>query len=225
MQKVKTITIKFEQSNSYRTLIAHKYYIQSLVNNNILLPSLLDDIRIDGTSPTVEKIGITYDPITGVFKQPVMDSNYSIPNTKDLFIYNSIDNIELLNAYRYQIGIRSIEFGTLEFMETGTYISTIYKFNRAVNRISIIADDEIPTNFNNNINTYIKYSISINNGKSWTSIIPFRNNTIGDTLTITASKNIRVKIELNRDTTTIGNTTVKYLTPIVYQYSIKGGVV
>jgi len=218
-QKIKTITILFEQINSYKTLVAHKYYVQSLINNNILLPSLLNDIRIDGENPTVELVGLTYEPTTGVFKQPVMDMDYNVPNTKLLFTYNSIDKLELLNAFRYQIGIRSIEFGSIEFLETSEYISSIYTFDSVINSFSITSDDSIPSDFVNDINTYIKYSLSADNGKTWTTIIPYRNGVNGETLTLN-NTSIRVKISLSRPITN----TNKYLTPIVYSYSIKGSV-
>lgn len=229
IQTVKTITIKFQQDHYYRTMIGHMYYRDIELNHNLLEPTPIEGARCDGDKPSVETLGIKFEPSLGTSRQPSKDASYIVPNSKPLFNKpigdtNKIAGCELLNGYRYQIGIRSIETACIEFATTSEYISTPFVFDNEVNRIKLLVSDHIPENFDTS-EDWIKYQITGDNGYTWIDVVPDRINTEGviipgnDIPTINDTTEIRVRILLKRPQI---DKIYRYQSPIVYDFTVKG---
>jgi hypothetical protein len=210
MQKVKKITIRLKQENKYITRIGHTYYTNLDTNQNMLNTINPDSIRIDGPAPSIEYIGIKYEPATGRYIQPIMDELYNPPDSRKIFTELNNDprvytGNELINAYRYQIAIRSIETACIEFGTISQYLSQNFDFSTLnnANRLKLIVDSE------DNKGTIV-YSISIDNGVNWRSI------TNNEELELASFTNARLKIDMIRDPLD------KYSSPVIYNYSLQG---
>ena len=146
---------------------------------------------------------------------------------------------EIIDAYRYMIGIRDIKMSSCTFEKYGEYVSKKFVTDDIITSITLEAKEYIPGD-NPDI---LRYYISLNGGTTWHQIYPIHRayqgiykyyvnndsieNLISNNSAQKKSKNlsvigevksIQVKIEMDRPMD-IENS--EFSTPIVYDYKLK----
>jgi hypothetical protein len=248
-QEVSRIEFTFVQPSKYLTKIGHFYYTSAdTTNMSIFQDYDYSDMfaRVDGKKPSVGLLGAKYDPSTKWITYA--DSKTELPSSnyiKDKLFTLPESTIarksgqELIDAYRYMIGIRDISLASCVFQEYGEYVSKRFITDEVITSITLESEEYIPGN-NPDI---LRYYISLNNGITWHQIYPIHRayqgvykylvnndsieNLISNKSTDKRSKNLSVvgevksillKIEMDRPTNV---TNKEYCTPIVYSYKLK----
>jgi hypothetical protein len=248
-QEVTRIEFTFVQPSKYLTKIGHFYYTSAdTANMSIFQDYDYSDIfaRVDGKKPSVGLLGAKYDPTTQWITYP--DSDSVLPDAdyiKDKLFTLPESTIarkagqEIIDAYRYMIGIRDISLSSNTFVEYGEYVSNKFTTDEVITSITLDADEYIPGNDPN----ILRYYVSLNGGTTWHQIYPIHRayqgiykyyvnndsieNLLANDSTQKKSKNlsvvgdirsIQLKIEMNRPTDV---ESPEYCTPIVYGYKLK----
>ena len=179
-QTINRVEITFIQDIKYLCKIGHFYYTNVNTDNMSMFQNFEDaDIftRIDGPKPNVTMLGLKYDPVTKWLDY--RDKTTSIPSDSyikaNLFTIpeSTIDrksNSEIIDAYRYMIGIREIRMPNCSFVNHSEYISKIFKTDENITSIMLETDEYIPGD-NPDI---LKYFISVDNGNTWYKITPIQ---------------------------------------------------
>jgi hypothetical protein len=145
---------------------------------------------------------------------------------------------EIIDAYRYMIGIKNISLKSYIFNKKGVFISEVYTTDSPIDSVVLDADEYIPGNNPENL----KYYLTFDGGINWHQIYPIKrsyagvykytinNDTIANLMTTTnkekRTKNlnmltdiysVQLKIEMNRpvDVENSENTS-----PVVYKYKL-----
>lgn len=246
---VQRIELTFIQDSWYNTKVGHYYY--SKVNTKSM--SIFQDYdttniysRIEGEQPSVNLLGVKYDPSTQWIKYG--DSNTEYPTdeyVKDKLFTLPASTIELkagqeiIDAYRYMIGIRNINVKSYSFSEYSEYVSNKYTTEECITAISLEAQEYIPGD-NPEI---LKYYLTFDGGVNWHQIYPIHRayegiyrytintDTIANLMTtdnskIKKSKNLnlledvysvqlKITMERPKDIPNPENST-----PVVYQYKL-----
>ena len=248
-QDVTRIEFTFIQPSKYQTKIGHFYYTSAdTTNMSIFQEYDYSDMfaRIDGKKNSIGLLGIKYDPstkwITYASSKDELPSDSYIKNKLFKLPENTISsksNQEILDAYRYMIGIRDIGITSCIFTEYGEYISKNFVTNDVITSVTLETKEYIPGD-NPDI---LRYYISLNNGITWHQIYPMHrayqgiykyyinNDSIENLLSKDTTnkktknlsipgenKSIQIKIEMNLPE---GIEEETYCTPIVYQYKLK----
>lgn len=248
-QEIQRIELTFVQPSKYLTKVGHFYYTMvdtssmSVFQSNDYTDSFT---RVDGRNPSVSLLGVKYNPTTQWIDYP--NTMVDIPNqdfTKDnLFSLpaSTIEkkaNQEIIDAYRYMIGIKSIKLSSPKFDKSSKYISTVFTTDDVITSITLESDEYIP----GNDPEILKYFISLNGGITWHPIYPMHraysgiykyyvnNDSIENLLSVDTQnrrsknltiakecKSVQLKIEMKRPT---GIENEEYATPIVYQYKLR----
>jgi hypothetical protein len=248
-QEINRIEFTFVQPYKYLTKIGHFYYTSADTSNMSIFQDYdYSDMfsRVDGEKPSVSLLNAKYDPTTKWITYPdskteilgatyVKDKLFTLPEST---IARKAGQ-EIIDAYRYMIGIRDISLSSNTFMEHGEYVSNKFVTDEVITSVSLEANEYIPGE-NPEI---LRYYISLNDGNTWHQIYPIHrayqgiykyyvnNDSIENLLTNDStqkkSKNlsilgdirsIKVKIEMDRP---IDISNAKYCTPIVYDYKLK----
>lgn len=249
-QKVKQIELTFVQPSKYLTKVGHFYYTSANTSDMSIFQDYdYTDMfaRVDGQKPTIGLIGCKYNPLTKWIDYPdentefsdtdyIKDNLFSLPEST----IACKSNQEILNAYRYMIGIREVEITSCTFREYGEYISNIFTTEETITSITLEAIEYIPGD-NEEI---LRYYISLNGGTTWHQIYPIHrayngiykyyvnNDTIENLLAnsklpekksknlsiVGDCKSIQVKIEMDKPS---GVDNAEYTSPIVYEYKLK----
>ena len=248
---VKQIIFTLLQKAKYQTKVGHYYYTFSKTSN-ISSFQQYDDTdflaRVDGWKPSISLLGPKYDPKTKwldyqTSKTILPDETYAKSN---LFVLPSSTiekkaSEELIDAYRYMIGIRNISISSQTFATHSEYVSNAYQTSEPITSVSLESKEYIPGNDPD----IVKYYISLNGGNTWHAIYPshraykgiykyfINNNIIENQISSNPenkrSKNltlldnpdsIQLKIEMDRPKTSTGED-MPYATPIVYEYKLK----
>lgn len=188
-QEVKEILISIEQPFAHKTEIGHFYSLKIDKNINIFDYINKNDFRrVEGYNPSVEALGITYDPNTKKYIQPKYTNRkggYLNSNLirKELFINPKTEpkqycnQVEILEAFRYSISIKNIIVANYIFNDKGIYCSKPFTTTDNITSIELEADDYIPNSFieadtQYHPNKYLLYEISFDNGNKWLEINP-----------------------------------------------------
>jgi hypothetical protein len=148
---------------------------------------------------------------------------------------------EVYPAKRFAIGLRSIDVSYSSYASKAEIVSKPFTFGYNVKNITISADTSFNLQNGNSNQNYIKYYISLDDGKKWIQISPIENPFIGipEILSFNENiqnfgqvkgvsylnapeipvdtKNIRVKIEIEKPR-------YENTTPVIYSYQIAGRV-
>lgn len=243
-QICKTVTIEFEQTIPYIANVGHFYFNEVTSSNELYYEDSAIAGRVDGPVPSIEALGLKYDSRAKAVIHPnTIDAVSFIneANTKKELFNLPVDSKtikgfkEYIYAYRYQIGLKGINISSCKFGSTSEYTSISYVSDKLINSISIDSSELIPSSYSNG--EWIKYYISVDEGKTWYNIVPTFKAHTGKSVYYINSKtpielrhssngyietsydvyNVRLKIELSRPTTE----GFEYTTPIVYGYNIK----
>lgn len=248
-QEVSRIEFTFAQPSKYLTKVGHFYYTSADTSNMSIFQDYdYSDMfaRVDGEKPSIGLLGVKYDPTTKWVVYP--NSNTELPNadyTKDKLFTLPESTIarksaqEIIDAYRYMIGIREIGLSSSVFTESGEYVSKRFTTDDVITSITLETEEYIP----GDDPEILRYYISLNGGITWHQIYPIHRayqgiykyyvnndsieNLLATDTTQKKSKNLSVvgdvksiqfKIEMDRPTD-IENK--EYCTPIVYKYKLK----
>lgn len=248
-QEISRVEFIFAQPSKYLTKVGHFYYTSADTSNMSIFQNYdYSDMfaRIDGEKPSVGLLGAKYDPttkwITYANSETELPSSEYVKNNLFIPPESTIarkSGQEIIDAYRYMIGIRNIKLFSSTFEKYGEYVSKRFVTDEVITSITLEAKEYIPGD-NPEI---LRYYISLNNGITWHQIYPIHrayqgiykyyvnNDSIENLLAndttqkksknlsiIGEAKSIQVKIEMDRPTD-IENE--EYSTPIVYQYRLK----
>lgn len=248
-QEVSRIEFTFVQPSKYLTKVGHFYYTSAdTTNMSIFQEYDYSDMfaRVDGQKPSVGLLGAKYDPSTKWIEyassETELPSDTCIKSKLFTLPESTIarkSNQEMIDAYRYMIGIREISLSSCIFAESGEYVSKRFTTDEVITSITLETEEYIPGD-NPDI---LRYYISLNGGLTWHQIYPIHRayqgiykylvnndsieNLISNKSTGKRSKNLSVvgdvksvqlKIEMDRPTD-IDNK--EYCTPIVYSYKLK----
>lgn len=248
-QPVFKIEMTFVQPIRYATKVGHFYYTSANTTSMSIFQNFEKaDIysRVDGKKPSVSMLGVKYDPETQWVNYS--SSNISIPSDEyakaNLFTVPESTaekkaGIEIIDAYRYLIGIREIIISSCTFMDYSEYVSKPFKTEDVITSISLQANEYTPGGDPD----VIRYYISVDGGSSWYRIYPaqrayqgvykyyINNDSIENLLTYDKDKrlaqnismmgepkSVQLKIEMDK-VLDAGNK--EYATPIVYDYKLK----
>ena len=248
-QTINRVEITFIQDIKYLCKIGHFYYTNVNTDNMSMFQNFEDaDIftRIDGPKPNVTMLGLKYDPVTKWLDY--RDKTTSIPSDSyikaNLFTIpeSTIDrksNSEIIDAYRYMIGIREIRMPSCSFANHSEYISKVFKTDENITSIMLETDEYIPGD-NPDI---LKYFISVDNGNTWYKITPIQrayegvykyfinNDSIMNLLTnnsdkfkaqnlsvLSNTRQVQLKISMDKP---VDIDNADFATPIVYSYKLK----
>jgi hypothetical protein len=202
--------------------------------------------RIDGPKPNVTMLGIKYDPTTKWLKYK--DDTTSTPT--ETYIKSNLftlpestterkSNSEMIDAFRYMIGIREIRMPSCSFADHSEYISKIFYTDDQITSIMLETEEYIPGDDPD----VLQYFISVDNGNTWYKITPIQraydgvykyfinNDSIQNLLTNNSDKfkaqnlsvlsntnQVQLKITMDKPKS-VDN--YDYATPIVYSYKLK----
>ena len=249
-QEVNRIEFTFVQPAKYMTKIGHFYYTSADTTNMSIFQGYdYSDMfaRVDGTKPSISLLGCKYDPKTKWITYQNNDTELPSDNyiKEQLFSLPESTiakkaNQEMLDAYRYMIGIREIQIASCTFVEYGEYVSNVFVTDDVITSITLESEEYIPGN-NSDI---LRYYISLNGGTTWHQIYPIHRayqgiykyyvntDSIENLICVDNSKkksknlsiagephSIQIKIEMNRPEGNDPN--LKYTSPIVYGYKLK----
>jgi len=248
-QEVSRIEFTFAQPSKYLTKVGHFYYTSADTSNMSIFQDYdYSDMfaRVDGEKPSIGLLGVKYDPTTKWVIYP--NSNTELPNanyTKDKLFTLPESTIarksaqEMIDAYRYMIGIREISLSSNTFAESGEYVSKRFTTDEVITSITLETEEYIP----GDDPEILRYYISLNGGITWHQIYPIHRayqgiykyyvnndsieNLLATDTTQKKSKNlslvgeiksIQLKIEMDRP---VDIENKEYCTPIVYKYKLK----
>lgn len=248
-QEVNRVELTFIQSSKYLTKVGHFYYTSADTSNMSIFQEYdYSDMfaRIDGKKPSIGLLGAKYDPTTKWITYA--DSNSELPSNE--YIKDKLFSLpestisqkagqEIIDAYRYMIGIREIKMFACTFEKYGEYVSRRFTTDEIITSITLETEEYIPGD-NPDI---LRYYISLNGGTTWHQIYPIHrayqgiykyyvnNDSIENLITndstqkksknlsiVGEAKSVQLKIEMDRP---IGIENEEYSTPIVYQYRLK----
>ena len=175
---VQRIELTLIQNSWYNTKVGHYYY--SKVNTKSM--SIFQDYdttdiysRVEGEQPSVNLLGVKYNPSTQWIEYGNSNTEYPTDTyVKDKLFTLPSSTIELkagqeiIDAYRYMIGIRNIYVKSYNFSEYGEYISNKYTTEECITAISLEAQEYIPGDDPN----ILKYYLTFDGGVNWHQIYP-----------------------------------------------------
>jgi hypothetical protein len=202
--------------------------------------------RIEGPKPNVTMLGLKYDPTTKWLNY--RDKTTSVPN--ETYIKSSLftlpestierkSNAEMIDAFRYMIGIREIRLPNCTFADYSEYVSRVFTTDEQITSIMLETEEYIP----GDDPSVLQYFISVDNGSAWYPITPIQrsyegvykyfinNDSIENLLTnhsdkfkaqnlsvLTNTNQVQLKIVMKKPKSI---TNYDYATPIVYSYKLK----
>jgi hypothetical protein len=247
-QKCKRITIVMEQLSPYDTTVGHLFFKELEEKNTNFMDRNREKSgkRITGKYPSVENLGVRYDAKNKGIDYPTINQNDTLTGIErrkqNLFSLPSASQqiqvgFEEIPAWRYVVGIRDAAISNYQFDTASGYISTPFISASPMLGVSLLVNTDIPTEFPLD-QDWVKYFISIDEGKSWNQIYPrgtskqdtkvmylFNSNTpnegridqFGYIDILQDIYQIRLKIELSRP---LDMTDSNYYTPIVRDYQL-----
>ena len=246
-QYIDRVELTFVQDTRYLCKVGHFYYTNVNTDNLSIFQNFEDTdrfTRIDGPKPQVSMLKAKYDPTTQWLKYGYNNSLTDTYIKSALFTVpeSTIDrksNVEIIDAYRYMIGIREIKIPNCVFEDSSEYISTVFETDDLITSVMLETDEYIPGNDPD----ILKYYITFDNGGIWYPITPIQrahdgiykyyinNDSLENVLTngsekfkaqnlsiLTNTKQVQLKIEMTKP---FGIENYDYATPIVYSYKLK----
>ena len=248
-QTINRVELTFIQDTRYLCKVGHFYYTNVNTDNMSMFQNFEDNdifTRIDGPKPNVTMLGLKYDPTTKWLNY--RDNTTSVPTEayikSNLFTLpeSTIDkkaNQEMIDAFRYMIGIREIRMPNCVFNDHSEYISKVFYTEEQITSVMLETEEYVP---GDDIDI-LQYFISVDNGNTWYKITPIQraydgiykyfinNDSIQNLLTNNSEKfkaqnlsvlsntnQIQLKIVMDKPTT-VENP--DYASPIVYSYKLK----
>ncbi len=177
-QQIRQIEFTFVQSSKYKTKVGHFYYTSADTTNMSIFQNFdYSDqyARIDGPKPSVSLLGCKYNPTIQWVEYPTNKTEYQQNNYAKNGLFNMPpstvnrkSNQEMIDAYRYMIGIKDIKVFSCVFAREGQYISKSFITDDVITSISLEADEYIP----GTDPEILQYAITLDGGITWHKIYP-----------------------------------------------------
>lgn len=257
IQKAERYLITFKRLNTSATPTLQKYYF---TNPAIAFQTLAKQQELAATADI--NLAFQYESLSsaeqskGYIQDKISSSQWTGSNFIDITIETIKSDLspksltstvtlkrkfEVYPAKRFTIGLRSIDVGYSNYAQRAQIISKPFIFGYNVKNITISADTSFTLQNGNSNQSYIKYYISLDDGKKWMQISPIENpfNGIPEVLSFNENiqnfgqikgvsyfnapeipvdtKTIRVKIEIEKPR-------YENTTPVIYSYQIAGRV-
>jgi len=250
-QEVKYVTLELVQTEYVKTQVCRQYgiNIDPTRVSKYVSDDFKDFVEVEEPLQSIELLGLKYNKTNKSIIYPsTADTETFLDDAyvKSQLFYNTISSSgslikrEAVNANRYSIGISAVDIRYRQYVESGTYISKAFTTSNIIKQIIFNTEDYIPDSYNKHINAnedindFIKYYISFDNGNEWHSIYP-RHKALSGSCTImvnsdsavlnrnpnityvdmmTSPSSFMIKIELSRPEDEISET------PIVYSYNL-----
>jgi hypothetical protein len=255
--KVERYIVTFKRLNSSATPSLQKYYY---VNPAIAFQTLARQQELAAVSDI--NLAFQYESLVAAetaktyIQQKISNAEWASSNFQDLVVetiksdlspkYSTSSvllqrNFEIYSAKRFTIGLRSIDINYSMYAQKAQLISKPFIFGYNVKNLTISSDTVFSLQGGNSNISYIKYYISIDDGKKWIQISPIENpfNGIPEILSFNENvesfgrvkgvsyfnspdipsdtKSIRIKIEIEKPR-------YENTTPVIYSYQIAGRV-
>jgi hypothetical protein len=255
--KVERYVVTFKRLNSSATPSLQKYYY---VNPPIAYQTLAKQQELAAVSDI--NLAFQYESLVSAetaktyIQQKISNAEWSSSNFQDLTVetiksdlspkYSTASillqrNFEIYPAKRFTIGLRSIDVNYSVYAQKAQLISKPFVFGYNVKNLTISADTAFNLQNGNSNISYIKYYISVDDGKKWIQISPIENpfNGVPEILSFNENvesfgqikgvsylnfpdvpvdtKSIRIKIEIEKPR-------YENTTPVIYSYQIAGRV-
>lgn len=250
-QYIRKVKIEIEQKEGILTDVCRQF---ALNVDPVKIPYLaIDEFRdymqIEKPSYSIELLGLKYDQSNSTIIYPsTKDKNNFLSEEyvkSKLFYSNKSESnykikTEVVKATRYSIGLKDIDIRDKKYLDSSVYISEDFISNEPIKTITFNAEDYIPGKFKNfikkeeDINKFIEYFISFDNGATWIKINPRhkahigpctivinsnavvsnRNKNISYIDLITEPNEFKIKIEISRPKE------IEDETPIIYGYFV-----
>jgi hypothetical protein len=196
-------------------------YITSTTSND--LKSLLTSIEnwfntsnADGTAQQKhEKFGLSYSPTTRLTVVTETNSSDTEEETRNYKI-NLIRQYEMIDAQRKSIGLRDISVGLETYAEAAQVVSRRYDVPSEIEYLTMSSESAFSGNINADINDYLEYSISFDDGSNWVKISSIESPFKGTPEVIAINQNIEERFRLPG---------VSYLFPPKIPNSVKSFIV
>jgi hypothetical protein len=126
--------------------------------------------------------------------------------SEDIISDNVISNLELMNGWRYSIGVKDLNILTNSYEATAEVVSENYIVPFQIKEITMNSSQTTPAGYPSG--EYFKHYISLDNGKSWNQISPMNNTSSNSSVpkkyTVTDEENVSLKNTLyNKNAHTI----------------------
>lgn len=249
-QKCKKITIRIEQPTAYETEVGHFFFkeLEQTSVNFMAKDKEQDGRRIDGPKPSIESLLYQYNPAKRELQQPERTEGSPILDSdvikESLFSTPEVTGqvqagLEAIPAKRYMIGLRDVGIYSYRFTTASEYVSVRYESKDDIRSIVLDAETTIPPELGEG--DWVRYFISIDEGRNWKEISPRgtskagskvqyiingnvplegRFDNIGYIDTLDSVKNVRLKIVMSRPTELQD---ADYYTPLVHEYKLRCG--
>lgn len=180
-QEISMIILEFDQQYQYGVQVGHQAYFKTNASNFNAFDSLNVETarRYNGPLPSVQHLGLTFEPKTKGFLQPSTHRISHLSNEelikKSLFqsmpdLEQAKSQLELVNAYRYSIGIKDINLAYYNFQDEGEYISEVFETKDPITSVTLEVNDFIPSDIGEAKG--IQYFLNFNEGDQWYPIVP-----------------------------------------------------
>lgn len=180
-QEISLIILEFDQQYQYGVQVGHQAYFKTNASNFNAFDSLNVETsrRYNGPLPSVQHLGLTFEPKTKGFIHPSTDRTSHLSNEelikKSLFqpmpdLEQAKSQLELVDAYRYSIGIKDINLAYYNFQDEGEYISEVFKTKDPITSVMLEVNDFIPSDIGEAKG--IQYFVNFNEGEQWYPIVP-----------------------------------------------------
>lgn len=180
-QEISMIILEFDQQYQYGVQVGHQAYFKTNASNFNAFDSLNVETarRYNGPLPSVQHLGLTFEPKTKGFLQPSTTRISHLSNEelikKSLFqampdLEQAKSQLELIDAYRYSIGIKDINLAYYNFQDEGEYISEVFETKDPITSVTLEVNDFIPSDIGEAQG--IQYFLNFNEGEQWYPIVP-----------------------------------------------------
>lgn len=180
-QEISMIILEFDQQHQYGVQVGHQAYFKTNASNFNAFDSLNVETarRYNGPLPSVQHLGLTFEPKTKGFLQPSTNRISHLSNEelikKSLFqampdLEQAKSQLELIDAYRYSIGIKDINLAYYNFQDEGEYISEVFETKDPITSVTLEVNDFIPSDIGEAQG--IQYFLNFNEGDQWYPIVP-----------------------------------------------------
>lgn len=180
-QVISTIILEFDQQHQYEVQVGHQAYFKVNSSNYNVFNTLNveESRRYNGPLPSVQYLGLSFEPKTKTFSQPSTERISHLSNEeftkKSLFqampdLEQAKSQLELINAYRYSIGIKDVTLAYYNFQDQGEYISQVFETEDAISSVTLEAVEFIPEGIGEGYG--IQYFLNFNQGEQWYPIVP-----------------------------------------------------
>lgn len=188
-QMTRSITIELEQNERYLTKVCRQY---ALNIDSTAIPKYVSSdfkgyLQTENPIHSIELLNLKYDNKNGSIIYPnTKDKNNFIDKEyikSQLFFSGKADantklQYEIVDAYRYSIGVSELDIRYRQYNKSGIYISKTFVSEEQIKTLTLNAEDMIPNKFRNYLKEgqkyedFLKYYVSFDEGGEWIEIMP-----------------------------------------------------